>query len=107
MKNMKHQRNEFIMSVGKHSANVICRNKRDGKQRASQAILRALHPHITSWGSLLRLYGKGSCKTLKERRKKSSGSPSSRARPVPIAPTCAYSTSSKKRWPSLRSAGKP
>ncbi|CAN8016576.1 unnamed protein product [Ixodes persulcatus] len=68
MKNMKHQRNEFIMSVGKHSANVICRNKRDGKQRASQAILQALHPHITSWGSLLRLYGKGSCKTLKEKK---------------------------------------
>lgn len=28
----------------------------------------ALHPHITSWGSLLRLYGKGSCKTLKEKK---------------------------------------
>ncbi|CAN7938561.1 unnamed protein product [Ixodes hexagonus] len=68
MKNMKHQRSEFIMSVGKHSASVICRSKRDGKQRASQAILQALHPHITSWGSLLRLYGKGSCKTLKEKK---------------------------------------
>ncbi|KAL3231867.1 hypothetical protein MRX96_048435 [Rhipicephalus microplus] len=56
------------MSVGKHSASVICRNKKDGKQRASQAILQALHPHITSWGSLLRLYGKGSCKTLKEKK---------------------------------------
>ncbi|XP_064460647.1 microprocessor complex subunit DGCR8-like [Ornithodoros turicata] len=68
MKNMKHQRNEFIMSVGKHTTSVICRNKRDGKQRASQAILQALHPHITSWGSLLRLYGKGSCRTLKEKK---------------------------------------
>lgn len=68
MKNIKHQRNEFIMSVGKHTASVICRNKRDGKQRASQAILQGLHPHITSWGSLLRLYGKGSCKTLKEKK---------------------------------------
>lgn len=68
MRNMKHQRNEFMMSVGKHSANVICRNKKDGKQRASQAILQALHPHVNSWGSLLRLYGKGSCKTLKEKK---------------------------------------
>lgn len=68
MKNIKHQRSEFIMSVGKHTASVICRNKRDGKQRASQAILQGLHPHITSWGSLLRLYGKGSCKTLKEKK---------------------------------------
>lgn len=68
MKNIKHQRNEFIMSVGKHTASVICRTKRDGKQRASQAILQGLHPHITSWGSLLRLYGKGSCKTLKEKK---------------------------------------
>ncbi|KAK8763880.1 hypothetical protein V5799_033518 [Amblyomma americanum] len=68
MKNMKHHRNEFIMSVGKHTASVICRNKKDGKQKASQAILQGLHPHITSWGSLLRLYGKGSCKTLKEKK---------------------------------------
>lgn len=68
MRTTKRQRNEFMMSVGKHSASVICRNKKDGKQRASQAILQALHPHITSWGSLLRLYGKGSCKTLKEKK---------------------------------------
>lgn len=27
-----------------------------------------LHPHINSWGSLLRMYGKGSCKTLKEKK---------------------------------------
>ncbi|EEC10794.1 hypothetical protein IscW_ISCW019248 [Ixodes scapularis] len=47
MKNMKHQRNEFIMSVGKHSASVICRNKRDGKQRASQAILQEEEQRIT------------------------------------------------------------
>ncbi|KAL1424927.1 hypothetical protein MTO96_019789 [Rhipicephalus appendiculatus] len=31
-------------------------------------LLIALHPHIMSWGSLLRLYGKGSCKTLKEKK---------------------------------------
>ncbi|XP_015923719.1 titin homolog [Parasteatoda tepidariorum] len=68
MKNLKHQKNEFIMKVGKHKATVVCKNKRDGKHRASQAILQQLHPHIISWGSLLRMYGKGSCKTLKEKK---------------------------------------
>ncbi|KRT79665.1 hypothetical protein AMK59_8798, partial [Oryctes borbonicus] len=34
---LKHQKNEFTMTVGKHTATVICKNKRDGKQRASQA----------------------------------------------------------------------
>lgn len=37
---IKHQKNEFTMSVGKHVAKVVCKNKRDGKQRASQAILQ-------------------------------------------------------------------
>uniref|UniRef100_T1J2M6 DRBM domain-containing protein n=1 Tax=Strigamia maritima TaxID=126957 RepID=T1J2M6_STRMM len=68
MHTLKHQKNEFTMSVGKHKAKVICKNKRDGKQRASQAILQAMHSHILTWGSLLRLYGKGSCKTLKEKK---------------------------------------
>ncbi|XP_067135138.1 microprocessor complex subunit DGCR8 [Centruroides vittatus] len=68
MQNLKHQKNEFRITVGKHTASVVCKNKRDGKQRASQAILQALHPHIVCWGSLLRLYGKGSCKTLKEKK---------------------------------------
>lgn len=84
---LKHQKNEFTMTVGKHTATVICKNKRDGKQRASQAILQvpsgvvsrsvftlifltfqALHPHITSWGSLLRLYGSRSVKSFKEKK---------------------------------------
>lgn len=65
---LKHQKNEFTMTVGKHTATVICKNKRDGKQRASQAILQALHPHITSWGSLLRLYGSRSVKSIKEKK---------------------------------------
>lgn len=84
---LKHQKNEFTMTVGKHIATVICKNKRDGKQRASQAILQvtfnarvflllcssfnvvqALHPHITSWGSLLRLYGNRSVKSFKEKK---------------------------------------
>ncbi|CAL1276991.1 unnamed protein product [Larinioides sclopetarius] len=68
MKNLKHQKNEFYMKVGKHEISVVCKNKRDGKHRASQAILQKLHPHINSWGSLLRMYGKGSHKTMKEKK---------------------------------------
>lgn len=30
------------MTVGKHEATVICKNKRDGKQRASQEILQVI-----------------------------------------------------------------
>lgn len=56
-KPLKNQRCEYSITVGKHVANVIARNKRDGKQQASQAILAKLHPHVPSWGSLLRLYG--------------------------------------------------
>jgi microprocessor complex subunit DGCR8 len=65
---MKHKKNEFTMTVGKHTATVLCKNKRDGKQRASQAILQVLHPHIKTWGSLLRLYGNRSVKSFKEKK---------------------------------------
>lgn len=65
---MKHKKNEFTMTVGKHSASVICKNKREGKQLASQAILQILHPHIKTWGSLLRLYGNHSVKSYKEKK---------------------------------------
>lgn len=64
----KHQGNEFTMTVGKYTTTVSCKNKRDGKQRASQSILQMLHPSITSWGSLLRLYGNRSVKSFKEKK---------------------------------------
>lgn len=66
--NVNHKKNEFKMIVGKHTASVVCKNKRDGKQRASQAILQILHPHIKTWGSLLRLYGNRSIKSFKEKK---------------------------------------
>ncbi|XP_071448493.1 microprocessor complex subunit DGCR8 [Hetaerina americana] len=65
---LRHQKNEFTMTVNKHTAKVVCKNKRDGKQRASQAILQVLHPHVSSWGSLLRLYGNRSVKSIKEKK---------------------------------------
>ncbi|XP_055905342.1 microprocessor complex subunit DGCR8 [Eupeodes corollae] len=64
----KNKKNEFTMTVGKHVAKVVCKNKKEGKQLASQAILQILHPHIKTWGSLLRLYGNNSIKTFKEKK---------------------------------------
>jgi len=37
---------------------VRCKNKREGKQLAAQAVLQLMHPQLTTWGSLLRLYSK-------------------------------------------------
>ncbi|XP_037067843.1 microprocessor complex subunit DGCR8-like [Pollicipes pollicipes] len=64
----KHQHNEFEMTVGKHTARVPCKNKKDGKHLAAQSLLQQLHPHVTSWGSLLRMYGNHSSKSLKVKR---------------------------------------
>jgi len=47
----------FTMTVGKHTKTVRCKNKKFGKQISAQGILQLLHPHVNSWGSLLRLYG--------------------------------------------------
>uniref|UniRef100_A0A1B6HBH8 DRBM domain-containing protein n=1 Tax=Homalodisca liturata TaxID=320908 RepID=A0A1B6HBH8_9HEMI len=68
MNSKKHKEDEFTMTVGNHTATVVCKNKRDGKQRAAQAILQALHPNITHWGSLLRMYGNRSIKNVKEKK---------------------------------------
>ncbi|XP_044765017.1 microprocessor complex subunit DGCR8 [Coccinella septempunctata] len=67
-KTSKNKKNEFTMTVGKHTATVTCQNKRDGKQRASQAILQALHPNLKTWGSFLRLYGNRSVKSFKVKK---------------------------------------
>lgn len=42
------------------------KNKRVGKQLASQKILQLLHPHVKNWGSLLRMYGRESSKMVKQ-----------------------------------------
>lgn len=68
MNSKKYKDGEFTMEVGNHKATVLCKNKRDGKQRAAQAILQALHPNITYWGSLLRMYGNRSIKNVKEKK---------------------------------------
>lgn len=61
-------KNQYTMTAGRHTVSGSCKNKIDGKQVASQEILSKLHPQVKSWGSLLRLYGRGSCKTPKEKK---------------------------------------
>lgn len=65
---IKHHRNIYTMKVSDHEAKVDCKNKREGKQKAAQVILKKLHPQVTSWGGLLLMYGRGSCKTPKEKK---------------------------------------
>lgn len=65
---VNHGKNEFTMTVGKHTVTVFCKNKRQGKQIAAQKLLKKLHSHIDNYGSLLRLYGINSGKTMAEKR---------------------------------------
>ncbi|XP_017580703.2 microprocessor complex subunit DGCR8 [Pygocentrus nattereri] len=62
----KNQKSEYVMTCGKHSVRGWCKNKRVGKQLASQKILQMLHPHVKNWGSLLRMYGRESNKMVKK-----------------------------------------
>lgn len=49
-----NQKNEYTITVGKHKATVVCRNKKEGKQRASQAILQ-VRLHCSSSSCLLNI----------------------------------------------------
>ncbi|XP_078198237.1 microprocessor complex subunit DGCR8 isoform X3 [Callithrix jacchus] len=62
----KNQKSEYVMACGKHTVRGWCKNKRVGKQLASQKILQLLHPHVKNWGSLLRMYGRESSKMVKQ-----------------------------------------
>ncbi|GAA6086135.1 microprocessor complex subunit DGCR8 isoform X1 [Tachysurus ichikawai] len=62
----KNQKSEYVMTCGKHSVRGWCKNKRVGKQLASQKILQMLHPHVKNWGSLLRMYGRENNKMVKK-----------------------------------------
>jgi len=70
MKTVRNGKNEYTMIVNKKEVSVICKNKKDGKQLAAQKLLQQLHPHISSWGSLLRMYGNRSMRKLKMKKEK-------------------------------------
>lgn len=57
MKPLRNQMHEYNLNVNNRNVSVVCKNKKDGKQLAAQKMLQVLHPNITNWGSLLRLYG--------------------------------------------------
>ncbi|XP_078524051.1 microprocessor complex subunit DGCR8 [Lissotriton helveticus] len=62
----KNQKSEYVMTCGKHTVRGWCKNKRVGKQLASQKILQLLHPHVKNWGSLLRMYSTEDSKLVKQ-----------------------------------------
>ncbi|XP_069071383.1 microprocessor complex subunit DGCR8 isoform X2 [Pleurodeles waltl] len=62
----KNQKSEYVMTCGKHTVRGWCKNKRVGKQLASQKILQLLHPHVKNWGSLLRMYSREDSKLVKQ-----------------------------------------
>lgn len=54
------------MIIMQHDLLCEGKNKRVGKQLASQKILQMLHPHVKNWGSLLRMYGRENNKMVKK-----------------------------------------
>ena len=97
-----HGKNEYTLRVNKRQVSVICKNKKEGKQLAAQKLLQQLHPHITSWGSLLRMYGNTSLRKLQMKKEEqtkvtalqTSSSASSK-------PTCAILNKLKKEMRNL------
>ncbi|KAK0425775.1 hypothetical protein QR680_009378 [Steinernema hermaphroditum] len=67
---IKHHKHEFVMKVGRHEVSVICTNKQEGKQAASQKMLKLLHPEFKTWGEIIRNYGYEAQRLLKDARKK-------------------------------------
>lgn len=58
--------NRYTIKFGTHKVTVNCRNKRSGKQKAAQAMLQILHPDLSTWGSIIRLYGSKSANKTRE-----------------------------------------
>jgi hypothetical protein len=45
------------MKLAQYEVEVNCARKKDGRQLAAQKILKQMHPHVQTWGGILRLYG--------------------------------------------------
>ncbi|XP_076800942.1 microprocessor complex subunit DGCR8-like isoform X2 [Clavelina lepadiformis] len=48
---------EYKMVCGKHTVTGSAKNKKISKQLAAQQILQLLHPKVTSWGEMIKMYG--------------------------------------------------
>ncbi|CAL8095167.1 unnamed protein product [Calicophoron daubneyi] len=60
MTSQGRNRHFFTLELREHSIKIPCKNKREGRHLAAQHLLARLHPEVTTWGELLRMYGPGS-----------------------------------------------
>ncbi|XP_053375683.1 microprocessor complex subunit DGCR8-like [Mercenaria mercenaria] len=67
-KMISNQKTEFTLTVGKRTCTVVCKNKREAKQKASQSMLQQLHPLLKNWAAILRLYSKNTEVGFDERK---------------------------------------
>jgi len=104
LKAVRNGKNEYTMRVDKREVDVICKNKKDGKQLAAAKLLQQLHPHISSWGSLLRMYGNRSIRTLKKKKEKETEVTGlqSRSSQSSVAPSMAILEKLKEEMRNLR-----
>lgn len=56
IKPIKYRNCLYRMKLAQYDVEVNCTKKKEGRQLASQKILQQMHPHLTTWGSILRLY---------------------------------------------------
>jgi len=104
LKSVRNGKNEYTMRVDKREVAVICKNKKDGKQLAAAKLLQQLHPHINNWGSLLRMYGNRSIRTLKKKKEKETEVTGlqSRSTQSSVAPSMAILEKLKEEMRNLR-----
>ncbi|CAH8579088.1 unnamed protein product [Schistosoma bovis] len=50
----------FTLQLREHTVKVRCKNKREGRHLSAQHLLARLHPEVSTWSGLLRIYGPGS-----------------------------------------------
>ena len=65
--------NKLTMSVGeKWRTSVLCMKKKEGMEKAAQKILMMIHPTLTKWGSVLKMYGSMAQNAQKTKKEKES-----------------------------------
>lgn len=64
IKPIKYRNCLYKMKIAQFECEVNCSKKKEGRQLAAQRILKQMHPHIQTWGSILRLYSSNQEETL-------------------------------------------
>ncbi|CAH8546637.1 unnamed protein product [Dicrocoelium dendriticum] len=60
MSSQSRSKHFFSLELREHKVKVPCKNKREGRHLAAQHLLARLHPELTTWSGVLRMYGPGS-----------------------------------------------